>query len=142
MSEVRDYRRLRKKLLQQDDRIDRIENLVVDGMPDINYCSLGYECWIELKSPTEPKNIKTSLFGSNHKISQCQKNWMLRQIKARGRAYFMISTDKRWMLIGGAFADFINDMTVQNIIDNSIWCTTKPIKDKERWHQLREALTS
>jgi hypothetical protein len=82
------------------------------------------------------------LFGSNHKVSQDQANWMLRQFRAGGRAFFLIATDKRWILISGAFADEINKMTVAELVESARWTTTKPVKDKEQWKLLRNALRS
>lgn len=140
MAESNDYKTFKKNVPQLTDRLDRIENVVVTGMPDINFCSGGVECWIELKSPKEPVRTTTRLFGSNHKVSQEQSNWMLRQRRAGGRCYVLIATDKRWILIGGGLADKINDMTVEQLIDNAVWHTNKPVKEKEQWTHLRNAL--
>lgn len=142
MAESTDYKTFKANVPQPGDRLDRVENVVVTGMPDINFCSGGKECWIEMKSPTEPKRSTTPLFGSNHKVSQDQANWMLRQFRAGGRAFFLIVTDKRWILISGAFADEINKMTVAELVESARWTTTKPVKDKEQWTLLRNALRS
>lgn len=141
MSESKSYAALRSKLLQPGDRIDRIENIIESGTPDINFCSEGVECWIEQKDPTEPKRSSTRLFGSNHKLSQEQKNWFLEQKNAGGRGYVLITTDKRWLLIDGCVhADFINDMTVQELCDISLWQAMKPIRGREKWMELRKIL--
>jgi hypothetical protein len=140
MAESNDYKTFKKNVPQLGDRLDRIENAVVTGMPDINFCSGGVECWVELKSPKEPVRTTTRLFGSNHRVSQEQANWMLRQRRAGGRCYVLIATDKRWILIGGGLADQINDMTVDQLIDNAVWHTNKPVKEKEQWKHLRNAL--
>ncbi len=137
MSERTDYHLLRKKMLLPGDRIDRIENLISSGIPDINFCANGVESWIEQKTAKEPMRHDTTLL--NYKISQNQKNWFIRQMRARGRAFFLITTDKRWVLISGSFADFINDMSVREILDNCIWTTLKPIQS-DQWVYLREAL--
>lgn len=142
MAESTDYKTLKKNLPEPRDRLDRVENAVGTGMPDINFCSEGVECWIEQKSPTEPKRATTKLFGSNHKVSQDQMNWFKRQMTARGNAYFLIATDKRWMLISGEHADDINGMTVDELLDVAIWSTNKPVKDKQKWKQLRSALSA
>ena len=140
MAESTDYKNLKKNMPQAGDRLDRVENVLVAGMPDINFCSGGVECWIEQKSPIEPKRSSTPLFGSNHKVSQDQANWMLRQKQAGGRCYFLISTDKRWILLAGGLADQINKMTVDQLVDNALWSTMKPVKDKEQWTSLRNTL--
>lgn len=140
MSEKKDYKLLRENAATPRDRIDRIENLMVVGMPDINFCSEGTECWIELKSPLEPVRSSTKLFGSNHKLSQDQKNWFLRQRNAGGLCYILIFSDKRILLIDGKHADKLNDMTVAELVAVSLYHEIKPIKDKQKWKQLRSIL--
>lgn len=140
MSERAAYQNFKKNVGRVGDRIDRIENCLVPGMPDINCCLNGTEVWIELKTPVEPKKRTTPLFGSNHKVSQDQANWMLRQKIAGGRAYFLISTDKRLALLASHFSMLINDMTIDEMIDNSSWSATKPLRDKDTWQVLREVL--
>lgn len=140
MAESTDYKTFKANVPQPGDRLDRIENVVVTGMPDINMCIGGTEVWIEQKSPKEPKRSTTPLFGSNHRVSQEQANWMLRQRKAGGKCYFLIATDKRWILIGGFLADQLNNMTVDELLEQASWSTTKPVRDKEAWKTLRETL--
>lgn len=140
MAESNDYKTLKRNMPHAQDRLDRIENVVVVGMPDVNFCSGGVESWIELKSPKEPARSTTPLFGSNHKLSQDQINWLLRQRQAGGRCFVLVATDKRWMLLNGALADAINRMTVTELIDNALWHTNKPVKDKEQWNSLRKML--
>ena len=140
MSESKDYKNLINNWPNKLDRIDRVENYVVDGMPDINMCIDGCEVWIEQKSPKEPARSTTPLFGSNHKVLQTQKNWFLRHTKSGGSCYFLIVSDKRWMLIPGFLFDEINEMTVDELLEQSVWTTTKPIRDKNQWKYLRQTL--
>lgn len=140
MSEANSYAVFRANVVLVSDRVDRIENGVAVGMPDLSCCFTGHEFWLEIKSPTEPARPTTPLFGSNHKVSQQQANWMLRQRRAGGACFFLISTDVRWLLIGGWLADDINQMTVNALIEQCIWTTTKPVKDKQQWQHLRNAL--
>lgn len=140
MTESNDYKTLKKNIVKLNDRINRIENTAAFGMPDVNYCAEEVECWIELKHPKEPVRKTTRLFGSAHKISLNQKNWFKSQMDAGGNAYFLIVTDKRWILVDGLFADSINDMTTEQILGVSSWTAQKPVK-KEFWNKLREKLT-
>lgn len=142
MAESVDYKSFKKNVVGPLDRVDRIENVVITGMPDVNFCSVGTECWIELKSPKEPKRNTTKLFGSNHKLSQDQMNWFLRQRNAGGKAYVLIVTDKRWLFVDGLHADRINDMTVQELIDIALWHAVKPIRKKAEWNRLKSLLQS
>jgi hypothetical protein len=131
MSEKSAYLKYRKAIKVFKDRIQRIENLMIIGMPDVNQCLEGCECWIEIKSPKEPKRSTTPLFGSNHKVSTEQKNWFLDQKNAGGVGWLLICTDKRWMLIDGCiYADFVNEMTVDELISiSTYWFALQPNGD-------------
>jgi len=134
------YRTFSANIPKLRTRLDRVENLMVDGMPDVNMCIDGHEFWIELKSPIEPKRPGTPLFGSNHQVTLEQRNWMLRHLAAGGVGFYLISTPKRWMLIPGRHHDEINKMTVMELLDVSLWTTNKPLRSNEPWIKLREAL--
>lgn len=140
MSEKTDYNLLKKHLPGKRDRIERIENTAGVGTPDINYCIGGTEGWIEMKSPKEPLRANSKLFGGNHKLSQDQKNWFLRQRMAGGKAWVMIATNKRWMLIDGKYADDVNELTIDELKAIACWLALKPIL-KVQWEDLRETLT-
>ena len=139
MGEQADYKMLRMRMKQPLDRLERIENVVGVGTPDVNYCIEGMEGWIEIKSPTTPKRKGTPLFGSNHKLSQDQKNWFKRQCNAEGNGFILICMKSRWLLIDGCWADKVNDLTVMELIDISTWHVNTPIYTGQ-WETLREAL--
>lgn len=140
MSEKKDYQKFKDKVILYGDRIDRIENIIVIGMPDVNLCIEGVEAWMEIKSPKEPKKISTPLFGSNHKLSIDQKNWFLRQKKAGGIGLILICTDQRWMLIDGCIhADGLNEYTVVELCRHSLWNSTIPIT-REDAENMRNAI--
>lgn len=138
-NEKDDYKIFKNNVPDALDRVDRVENIVAVGMPDINFCAEGAECWIELKSPKEPARESTPLFGSNHKLSTYQANWFLSQKNADGNGYILIATDKRWVLIDGKKADFVNSATVFELIEMSSWAANKPIS-KQEFKNLRSTL--
>lgn len=139
MSEKTQYKTFRRNAIWPRDRCERVENLLVEGMPDVNVCIDGVESWIEFKNPKEPKRNGTMLFGSNHKVSQAQKNWHLKQEQAGGNSWFMVATDKRWMLIGGEFADDLNGWTVNDCMRHCAWWQLVNTNIPS-WHELREVL--
>jgi len=139
MSESNAYSILRAGIKRRGDRIHRLENLASFGFPDVNYCIEGIECWIEIKSPTEPKRDSTPLFGSNHGLMITQRNWFLVQKNAGGYAYIYIETDKRRMLIGAEYSDIVNDMTVNELLNVAIWKSGRDTGEEE-WTQLRNEL--
>jgi len=142
MSEKNAYKIFKKNLeIPGIDRIDRIETATLAGVPDVNLCLRGgSEMWIEIKSPTEPKRETTPLFRSNHKVSQDQKNWFDRQLSAGGKAFFLIYTDKKIILLDGKFYDVINELTLSEILENASWHSTKPVRGIEKWKKFREIL--
>lgn len=149
MSEAKAYSTFRENVIRPGDRCDRVENVMVDGMPDVSLClrrddhgTLGHESWIEIKVPTEPKRATTRLLHSQHKFSVDQINWFFRQRTAGGACWALISTDRRWILLAGAWVEEINGMTIADMLDNATWSTSKPVKDKQQWMFLRRALMS
>ena len=135
--EKKAYAAFRKNVMRRADRINRVESPITPGMPDVSCCLRGgNEFWLEIKAPTEPVRLTTPLFGSNHKLSRDQANWIRSQIQAGGKAYIYISTDKRNVLICGTLADEINKLTVAEIVENSLWHAPKPV-EAERWESLR-----
>lgn len=122
----------RALVISPHDRLERVENLLVPGMPDANGCISGREFWIENKQPVEPKRDSTPLFGSNHKFSQDQLNWFLKQINAGGRAYAFVWTDKRGMLFSGKSVDLLNTLTVPQLEMLALWKARKPVTVHER----------
>lgn len=143
MSEKNAHTTLRKNAFRPGDRVDRIENVISSGMPDLNGCLVGgNEFWIETKAPTEPKRATTPLFGSNHKLSQDQLNWFMRQVKAGGRCFVYIETDTRRLLVHGSHADKINTATMDELLKVCSWQSVKPTRNKEKWDEFRNAIIS
>lgn len=141
MSERTAYLLFKKNVARPRDRIDRIETgVTVEGMPDVNACLDGAECWVEIKAPKEPKRATTPLFGSNHKLSTSQRNWFKRQVIAGGRAHILVCTDVRWMLVGAEHADALNTMTVAEMMRAASWTAMKPVRGEGPWMALRAAL--
>jgi len=141
MSEKDDKAKFRDKCLSPLDRYNCIENIIGQGMPDVNVCVLGVDSWIEFKSPKEPKKPATPLFGSNHKLSQEQKNWHLTQRNAGGISWVLICTDKRWMLLDNRWTDDINELSIEQLLARSSWNAALPIKG-DQWIKLRRTLAS
>lgn len=141
MSERTAYNRFKLMVMLPGDRLDRIENMAGTGMPDVNGCFEGSEFWIEIKNPRkEPvRKLLTPLFGSNHRLSQDQKNWFKRQDKAGGKGFVYIRSETFCALLPGNIADDINKMTICEIIHNAIWSHKVPVPAEE-WKKLREAI--
>lgn len=139
MTEKNDYQIFRKNVIKHGDRCDRVENLCTMGMPDVNLCLEGVESWVELKSPKVPVRLTTPLFGSGHGVSVEQRNWHKKQWLACGRSYFLVCTDRVWVLINGSHGDHIGKMPLNEMLQAADWSATKPIS-LSGWQSLREVL--
>ncbi len=138
--EATSYNTLKANVFKFRDRVDRIENMVVTGMPDLSVTVEGHDSWIEVKSPrNEPSRASTPLLGSNHQLSQEQRNWLLNHAKAGGRAFVYIDSPSRRYLIDGRGADLINGATPTELMMTARWSATVPTAN-ERWKELREIL--
>lgn len=139
-SEKAAHGRFRAKLNSRFNRINRVENLIVPGMPDVNCCFKGVgEFWIEIKTPTEPVRESTPLMGSNHKLEQVQINWHLQQHQCGGKSYVLVDTDKSLILFPGHMVEDFNKLTVKQMIAESYFYAPKPM-DKRKWNKLKSVL--
>lgn len=141
MSESNAYTSFRVNVTAPGDRLDRIENLAGLGFPDTNGCFNGKEFWMEIKAPEEPKKVSTPLFGSNHRLSIEQRNWFLRQTKARGRGFVYIETNACRLLIDGLHADIVNTATLEQLKAIAAWRAPKPTQ-REEWAKLRRVIVN
>lgn len=142
--EANAFGRLKERILRPTDRFERVENGLIVGMPDVNYCIVGQEGWMEIKCPQEPARPSTALFGSNHEVSIDQINWMHSQHLAGGVSWLFIGTSSRLMLInGGRVASLgreINKLTVAQLEAQAAWRTPVPVNNLHFWMDLRELL--
>lgn len=142
MSEKRAFSLLKQSVLGQrlNRRLDRVENSVGIGWPDANGCFEGVEFWMEVKEPTEPKRVSTPLFGSSHRLTMDQRNWIKRHLAAGGLAYIYVDTGKNRMLVSGKLADIFNTLTLQEMIDTAVWHATVPVRNAEIWEGVADAI--
>lgn len=92
--------------------LQRVENLVGDGMPDVY---VGYSGkWVELKAPpTIPVRPGTPLLGTHSGLRQSQINWHLKHCwnGIAPRSYILVRTsDRELILLPGGAADIINGL--------------------------------
>lgn len=139
------YARLKERILRPTDRFERVENGLVTGMPDVNYCIAGEEGWVEIKAPAEPVRAETALFGSGHPVKIEQINWLHKQHMAGGIAWLFIATERRLMLIAGgtvaALERRVNELSAETLMrKHSRWWAEMPVRAPEVWFDLRELL--
>lgn len=108
-----------KRNAPSDFWLQRIENVAVEGMPDV-YVVCAEPCWVELKAPTAPKRPTTRLLG-NEGLRPAQINWHLKVASMGVRSFILIRDDAAHLyLIPGPFAQLVNDMTIPELQKISI----------------------
>lgn len=89
--------------------LQRVENLVGEGMPDVHVSGPESECWIELKFAKRPKRATTRLLG-NQGLRPSQINWHLKAGTKAMCTYILILDDLGMLyLIDGRQAANINE---------------------------------
>lgn len=137
-SETNAWKAFRQHVLGPRDRGERMENLVGLGFPDTNCCVNGVEFWMEIKAGREPVRGSSMFLRNNHPLSQDQKNWFLKQRRAKGLGFVYIETDARRILLDGCrHGDAVNEMTVSELVNKSVWWAERPTAIEE-WKTLWE----
>jgi hypothetical protein len=145
MSESDVFRRLKEKVCRPEDRFERVENGMVDGMPDVNYVIAKREGWLELKAPKLPKLGASRLLGASEPFKVDQANWFLKQARAGGRCALFIATQKALLAIPGSVAARegikLNEYSLDELRMYAEWSTDLPVSEMQVWWDLREFLT-
>lgn len=99
-------------------RIERVENAVGAGMPDVNLCYQQEEKWIELKvAPTWGKKRPT--FRAHRGLEPSQINWHLSQHRAGGNSFILAQIGAKatdCFLVPGGLAEKFNDFMEDDFI--------------------------
>ena len=119
--------------------LNRIENGVLDGMPDTYYCIEGTSGWMELKAPQEPKRSTTPLFSGNHPLSLAQRNWLLSHHQAGGVSWVAIESETTVLLVEGRHADIINGSPLEALKKLAVFWAARPMTDNN-WREFTEWL--
>lgn len=110
--EQRLWDRMRAKAVAPRVRLERIENLVGDGTPDVIAISHGQVTWIELKAVDAfPAKAETRVLGAKG-LNISQRNWHYNWYAEGGRSLIVIGINiSQIYAIPGFLADAVNDMS-------------------------------
>jgi hypothetical protein len=121
LKEQRLWDRMRSNLLRHSGgglQLQRIENMVGNGIPDVLACRASKVTFMELKVASGiPVRATTSLLGDAEGLNAEQRNWHLDWAKHGGRSWVVIGvagTDLHWA-IEGRHADKINGATLADL---------------------------
>ena len=137
-------RRIRRLLVlaagcaDKDIHVERIENAVAVGTPDVDYC-IGGRCGkIELKyRPHHPSRAGTPVLGTGRGMRKSQIVWAVRRIRADGAVFLCIGTcvmtwfiDLRILDARGMLA--LETYSVEKLSSICVWHTGMPY-DELAW---------
>lgn len=104
-----------RKAKPPDVRLERIENGVGIGTPDISCLANGFPSWVELKAqPVAPKRTTTPVLGEHGGLSIGQKNWHLDWFRNGGNSFILVAVGTTQFLFPGHYCDVVNIMTMQD----------------------------
>lgn len=114
--------------------LQRIENLVGVGMPDVLATTYGGRtAWVELKCARLPARAATPVLGAAG-LSAAQVAWHLKAATMNAPSYVLVRDDKRQLyLLPGRVASRINAMCRAELHDASVAAS---------WSEISAALIS
>lgn len=120
-------------------RIDRVENVVVVGMPDVSCTLVGVDVWIENKAVTLPVRDRTRVLGTQKGVNVDQIAWHRFHQQCGGRSFIFIhAAPYRW-LIDGKHASEVNEWSGVRLSEEAAWQIRGNMKP-ENWRYLFGAL--
>jgi hypothetical protein len=100
--------------------IERVENQLIAGMPDVHYVCRNGAGWIELKAAVVPVRPTTPLLGKGG-LSQEQINWHIKYSQFGGVSFVLVRYDVGGIfLVDGRKAPVLNDMPLMEMADHTL----------------------
>lgn len=111
-----------RKAIGRDVYLERIENLVTVGMPDVMVTVNGRVGFVELKSVEKfPAKFSTKVLGDQKGLSIAQRNWHKSFRRAGGWSFVLVGVGSFDIFIfDSAFVDEVNNFTKSDFTTNSI----------------------
>lgn len=109
-----------KRNAPNDVWMERVENVVGEGMPDIWMASDQWHCWVELKAARLPVRPTTRVLGREG-LRPSQVNWHLKAA-VRGLPVYTLIRDnlQNLYLVSCEHADEINEMPLARLQEVSL----------------------
>lgn len=111
--EQRLWDRMRAALDPKMVHLERVENLVGSGMPDVLAVSGGVVTWCELKAvDAPPARVTTPLLGASKGLNQEQANWHLTWQAHGGRSCVIIGCSSSVYMLPAEHVQTTNSRTL------------------------------
>jgi hypothetical protein len=113
MSEKAAVRTLVSKLANTTTHLQRIEDALSTGIPDLNFCFDSIEVWIEVKylAKLPVKRLTPVKIG----LKQPQALWLSKRNRCGGNAFIVVrcAFDNTWRLIANEFYSYVDGIDVE-----------------------------
>jgi len=109
-------------------RLNRVENNVGFGIPDVNGCFLGNEFWIEIKIGTIRRDPEQPIFDKKYGMTVEQINWHIEQNQAGGRSFILLRIGENLFLVEGHKASRVNQWTLDALVEESLIWSALPVE--------------
>ncbi len=120
LPEQRLWTKLRDNLVTRHVLLERVENLVNVGTPDVHAIANGQTTWLELKATEMPARSETPLLGRDT-VSRDQRNWHMNYHQHGGRSLIVIGVGPRVTLsLSGEYVDKVNEMPFHEIMAKAV----------------------
>jgi hypothetical protein len=97
-------------------RLERVENVVAVGMPDVVALFEGRSTWIENKAVEDyPARPTTRVLGNTIGLSRDQMNWHHDWHRWGGKSIIVVAVGLDVYAFDGALADHVNSMTKEEM---------------------------
>jgi len=98
-------------------RLERVENLVGVGLPDVLAIASGSVAWLELKSVEDyPVRATSQVLGAAKGLSVAQRNWHYEWHAHGGRSFIVVGVGPADMFaIPGILGDAVNSMARKDL---------------------------
>jgi len=128
MNESGTWRSIKPVLVEANLDPHRIENIVGDGTPDVNYLN----GWIELKHKREWPKRESTLVRLPH-FTAMQRRWLERRHNLGGKCFLLLRVELDWLLFDGLTAAwYVGRMSKNDLIRVCLVCTKKK-RDLLQW---------
>lgn len=116
LPEQRLWDRMRARLKGRGIRLERVENLVAVGRPDVDCLALGIFTPVELKAVDGfPVRPTTAVLTEKKGLNRDQRNWHLEWQRYGGRSLILVGVGSSDVYaFRGSLADRVNEFTSQD----------------------------
>ena len=101
--------------------LERVENLVGEGIPDVRVSFRGgsRDGWVELKAPSPRARALTPVLGAEG-LRTSQKNWHRRAATHGTVSWILVRSGDSLFLVPGKFCDEVNGMDLAELREHSL----------------------